>query len=91
MSTKKTTERFTQDETLLLLAGIGLCAAKAFIEAEAPLVGVAGKIAGKELLKLGTATALNFNALVQTAEENGTLPRLRGAISKAKEKVKAKL
>lgn len=91
MAPKKQTDVFTTDERMVLLATGALCIAKAFLEAEAPLLTAAGKLAAPELLKLGAATMNNFNMLMANAEANETLPRLRTAVKKAKKKVSDRL
>jgi hypothetical protein len=87
MAPKKTNDPFTPDERMVLLATGALCIAKAFLEAEAPLLTAAGKLAAPELLRLGQATMKNFNSLMENADARDSLPRLRGAVKKAKKKV----
>lgn len=84
----------TDDEMLHLVAGVAVCFGKAILESEVPLLALGTLGAGaarREGLKLAASVANNFAGLIQTAETNGTLPKLRTATDKVKKAVKKKI
>lgn len=76
-------EALDKNDKLVLITAGALCVAKAILEAEAPLMALAGPALAKEAQRVFTAGAVNFVSMLNTAEKNDTLPQLRKAVAKA--------
>lgn len=72
----------TKDDKLHLATAAGLCLAKAILESETELLGLAGPALGREIGKLAAQGGANFLSLIQNAHKQDKLPQLRKAFAK---------